>query len=98
MSSQKLRLGDYELDLSYIIRELVERRAKRVLLQLPEGLKRYYVELVEALIQVSGAEVLVDSSPIYGSCLIDQREVAEYDLVVHVGTTRTPSVAIGSIT
>ncbi len=85
MNSPKLRLGDYELDLGYLLRELVERKARRVLVQLPEGLKRYYVELVEVLTQVSGVEVVVDASPIYGSCLIDQREVAGYDLVVHVG-------------
>jgi 2-(3-amino-3-carboxypropyl)histidine synthase len=81
----RLRLGDYELDLGYLLRELVERRARRVLVQLPEGLKRYYVELVDTISRVTGAEVTVDASPTYGSCLVDPTEVSGYDLVVHVG-------------
>jgi len=85
LSSAELRLGDYELDLGYLLRELVERRARRVLVQLPEGLKRYYTKLVDFLSKVSGAEVVADASPIYGSCLIDPAEVSGYDLVVHVG-------------
>jgi len=85
LSSAKLRLGDYELDLGYLLRELEERRARRVLVQLPEGLKRYYAELADALSGASGAEVVADASPTYGSCLVDPAEVSGYDLVAHVG-------------
>jgi 2-(3-amino-3-carboxypropyl)histidine synthase len=95
----KLRLGDYELDIGYLLRELVERRARRVLVQLPEGLKRYYVELVDAISRATGAEVVADASPTYGSCLIDPVEVSGYDLVVHVGHDPYPlsNLTLGNV-
>lgn len=85
MTGEVLLLGDYELDLGSIQRELSSRKVRKVLIQLPEGLKRYYPKLAEYLRERFQVEVYLDAGPTYGSCLLDSGRVGEYDLVLHVG-------------
>lgn len=85
MTSELLTIGDYELKLSEVLRALSELRAKRVLVQLPEGLKRYYTAIADYIRSVADVEVYLDGSPVYGSCLLDLGKTEEYDLVIHVG-------------
>jgi 2-(3-amino-3-carboxypropyl)histidine synthase len=63
--------------------------AELVALQLPEGLKRRALTLVERLEGATGATVLVSADPCYGACdLIDgQLLPLGVELVVHVGHT-----------
>ncbi len=58
-------------------------------LQLPEGLKRRALGLVEELEGATGATVMVSADPCYGACdLVDrQLEPLGVELVVHVGHT-----------
>lgn len=85
MTKEILLLGDYELNLGSVHRELSNRKVRKVLIQLPEGLKRYYPELAEYLRGRFQVEVYLDADPMYGSCLLDHSKIGEYDLVLHVG-------------
>ena len=68
------------------MREVLDRGARLVALQLPEGLKRRALELVDG---IEAATDVVSADPCYGACdLIDgQLEPLGVDLVVHVGHT-----------
>ncbi len=82
------KLGDfYELDITKVIKEIERRKAKKVLLQLPEGVKRFSYDIVNTIKSFIDQEVIidVDANPQFGSCLLDFELVKSYDLVVHIG-------------
>ncbi len=91
MTEEHLLLGDYELRFGGILAELASAGAKRVLLQLPEGLKRYYPAVADYVKARLGSEVHLDAGPVYGSCLAG--EPGGYDLVIHVGHDPYPLYA-----
>lgn len=92
MTGDSLAIGDYELGISEVISVIRRARAKRVLVQLPEGLKRYYPAIAESIRAEADLEVHLDAGPLYGSCLIDRGAAASYDLVVHIGHDPYPLV------
>jgi 2-(3-amino-3-carboxypropyl)histidine synthase len=71
-------------DISDLVRQLKERKAHRVALQFPEGLKRKAAEYTEGL-RSAGFEVLVSGDPCYGACDLALDTLAEADVLVHVG-------------
>jgi len=69
------------------LREEVSRRgAKRVLIQLPEGLKAVGTHLA-ALVEKAGAVAIVSADPCYGACDLATLEAESLgaDLIVHYG-------------
>ena len=73
-------------DAKRLVKRIRERKAKRVLLQVPEGLKMRVTEIAEEL-SASGAEIVVSVEPCYGACDVRDRD-AEFlgcDLLVHIG-------------
>ncbi len=69
-----------------LVKEIKKRKPKRILLQLPEGLKTRVVEMVRNL-QDQGVDVVLSGDPCYGACDIRVREakMVGADLIVHVG-------------
>jgi len=66
--------------------EIARRGAKRVLIQLPEGLKTEGPRLA-AVVEEAGATAIVSADPCYGACdlaLLDA-EVLGVDLIIHFG-------------
>src|SRR4030067_906112 len=74
------------IDYEGMIREIRGRKAKKALLQLPEGLKTQALEIAHAL-EKSGAEILLSAETCYGACDILDREAKSLgcDLIIHVG-------------
>src|SRR4030042_1688788 len=66
--------------------EISKLGAKRVLLQLPEGLKPEGPRLAK-IIEKTGAVPIISADPCYGSCdlAIDEAESLGIDLIVHFG-------------
>lgn len=71
-------------DISDLIRQLKERKARRVALQFPEGLKRQAAACGTAL-RAAGFEVTVSGDPCYGACDLALDTLAYADVLVHVG-------------
>ncbi len=73
-----------------MIKELVEhikeKNPKRILLQLPEGLKTRALEIAKG-IEEEGIEVILSADPCYGACDLRDDEAMQLkcDLLVHVG-------------
>lgn len=68
--------------------EIEKRDAKRVLIQLPEGLKAEGPRLA-TIVEKTGALPVISADPCYGACdlAIQEAEILRADLLVHFGHT-----------
>ena len=78
----------FELEEKRLEREIKKRGARRVLLQLPDGLKSRGLKLAAA-IERAGATAIISGDPCYGACdiAISEARDLEADLIVHYGHT-----------
>jgi len=74
------------IDFDDIIKQLKERNAKTVGIQLPDGLKFKSDEIAEK-IEKAGFEVLLSGSSCYGACDIDTALLDEVDVLIHFAHT-----------
>lgn len=74
------------IQLSEVITELKSRNAKRVAVQLPEGLKRKAAE-ISATLKNEGFEVLVSGDACWGACDLSLDALEWADVLVHIGHT-----------
>jgi len=83
----------YDLEEARLIDEIKKRSSRRVLLQLPEGLKPQAARLADKLQSVTGAEVFVSGDPCYGACDLALHQMKELhaDLLIHVGHAEIPN-------
>ncbi len=78
---------EYDFEESRIIEEINKRNAKKVLLQLPEGLKKDAFRLVEIIKKNTDSDVVVSGSSCWGGCEIaaDEAKKINADLLIHFG-------------
>jgi len=78
----------FELEEERLEEEIKKRGAKRVLLQLPNGLKPKGPRLA-AVIERAGATAIISGDPCYGACdiAVSEAQDLEADLIVHYGHT-----------
>src|SRR3989344_2967341 len=77
----------YDLEENRLIEEIKNRNAKKVLLQLPEGLKKEASRLVNLIENKTDAEVIVSGEPCWGACdiAINEAKSLNADLIVLYG-------------
>jgi len=77
----------FNVDIDAITRAVYDSGAKVVGLQLPEGLKRLALPIVEGIVQATGATIVLSADPCYGACDLvdDQFEPLDVQLIIHVG-------------
>jgi 2-(3-amino-3-carboxypropyl)histidine synthase len=82
----------YELEENKIVDEIKKRECKRVLLQMPEGLKPNGYKLARFLEKEIGVEIFLSGDPCYGACdlALTSKKAVEADLLVHVGHAEIP--------
>jgi 2-(3-amino-3-carboxypropyl)histidine synthase len=82
----------YQLKETGIVNEIKKRDSKRVLLQMPEGLKPYGFKLAKLLEEKTGVEVVLSGDPCYGACdlALSPKKAVDADLLVHVGHAEIP--------
>jgi len=82
----------YQLDEAKIIEEIRKRGSKRILLQMPEGLKPIGFKLARYLENEGGVEVFVSGDPCYGACdlALNPKAHINADLLVHIGHAEIP--------
>jgi len=75
----------YDLEIQRVADEIKTRGARRVLLQLPDGLRPVAISIAEALRKLTNAEVILNGDSCYGACdlALSQAEIIEADLIVH---------------
>ena len=79
----------FDFEEERIKQEITELGAKRVLLQMPEGLKPQAPKLAK-LVEKTGAVAIISADPCYGACdiAVGEAEGLGVDLIVHFGHTR----------
>jgi 2-(3-amino-3-carboxypropyl)histidine synthase len=82
----------FELGKDRILDEIRRRGSKRVLLQMPEGLKPAGFLLAKQLEKESKAEIFVSGDPCYGACdlALYPKKHIDADLLVHLGHAEIP--------
>jgi len=80
----------YDLELERVISKISEMDATRVLLQLPDGMRPFAVQLVSTINKATRASVFLSGDSCYGACDIDiiQARALNVDLIVHYGHTQ----------
>jgi 2-(3-amino-3-carboxypropyl)histidine synthase len=81
---------NYDLEIDRLLDEITRRSAKRVLIQIPDGLKPIASKLSKIIEKETSADVFVSSSACYGACdiAINQARLLGADLIVHYGHTQ----------
>lgn len=78
--------SEYELEFDKVVKKIREKNAKRVLLQLPDGLKNKAKQIQERLQTETGVQILIWAGSNYGACDIPQSiNKLGVDLLVHYG-------------
>lgn len=69
-----------------LITELKKLKPKKVLVQLPEGIKRQAID-ISKIIKSLGIEVIISGETCWGGCCVDskQAELIGVDLIIHFG-------------
>ena len=77
----------HDLAQERVAREIKERNAKRVLIQLPDGLRPTAFTLARTLTEQTGAEIIISGDSCYGACdlALTQAQTIEADLIIHYG-------------
>lgn len=76
-----------KVDFSNAIKTLKKSKAKKVILQIPEGLKPRAIELAAEIEEKAGVKVFVFTDPCFGACdlPLKEKELLKADFIVHVG-------------
>ncbi len=79
----------YNLELDRVVSEIKKREASKVLLQLPDGMRPFALQMVKAIEDATGAVVFLSGDSCYGACDIALTQARELgvDLIVHYGHT-----------
>ena len=83
----------YDFRLNYLLKIIEKGNYRRILLQLPNGLKKYHKYIVDYLSEKHpGIEVYISLSPTYGACDIAEEHARRIgaDLIVHIGHNMYP--------
>ncbi|MBM4237869.1 MAG: diphthamide biosynthesis enzyme Dph2, partial [Euryarchaeota archaeon] len=82
----------YDFKLDEVARWIVEKGARVVALQMPEGLKVYAQSLVAELEARTSAIFLVIADPCYGACDASTTFASHADVLVHFGHAEIPAI------
>ena len=77
----------YDFEEDRLLKELKQRKPKRVLLQVPEGLKKEAVRLAELIQDKAKVQVVVSGELLWGACdiAISEAKIIQADLIVIYG-------------
>lgn len=89
----------YDFDKAGLLRKIQEAKAKRVVLQLPDGLRPHGFDMAKFLELEGGVEVIVSGDPCWGACdlALDQMKKFEADLIVHCGHAEIPPLSVPNV-
>jgi 2-(3-amino-3-carboxypropyl)histidine synthase len=85
----------FNLEEETIIGEVSKRKCRRVLLQVPEGLRPNAFQLARLVESRTSAEAIISADPCYGSCdlALSEASALNADLIVHVGHSKPLDVS-----
>lgn len=86
MEKRTLDEIDYDLELERVAKEIKKQKAKRVLIQVPDGLKPFATSIVAELEKKTKAEILIWGGSCFGACDIPlEAKNLGVDMIVQFG-------------
>ena len=82
-------MATFDFEENYVVKEILKREAKKILLQLPDGLKPNSFRISNLLEKETKATIYVSANPCHGGCdlAIKEAEDLGVDLIVHYAHT-----------
>ena len=82
----------YDIEEEKILQEIRRRGLKRILLQMPEGLKPLGFKLAQLIEGQTDTEVFLAGDPCYGACdlSLNAKRLVEAELLIHIGHAEIP--------
>ena len=89
-----MNINGYQISFEKTIQYINDHKYKNILLQIPEGLKHRFEELVEIIKENTSANVFISADPCYGACDIISNKVSSLgiDLIINIGHLPIPSL------
>jgi 2-(3-amino-3-carboxypropyl)histidine synthase len=77
----------YDLELDKVVQEVERRKCKRLILQMPDGLMKYALQVSSEISRITGAETITSLDTCYGACDLATNAASRLgaDLIVHYG-------------
>ncbi len=85
-----LKLDEFEIDIQPVKKKIKESNAEKVLLQLPDGLRRKSHKIIKEL-ERYGVDVTLWGGTCYGACDLPL-DIGDADLLVHIGHSEIPNL------
>ena len=94
-----MEIPGYSIELEVTIEKIKENNYKRVALQIPEGLKRHILQIVEYLENKTNSNVIVIADPCFGACDLPNHALnnLKVQYVISIGHTPIPNLQKSSI-
>jgi 2-(3-amino-3-carboxypropyl)histidine synthase len=83
-------MEEYNINWNEIRKTLADKKVKKILVQLPEGLKQYYSYILD---QLQGFELVFSGDPCFGACDIPNN-LGGCDLILHFGHSVIPNLRL----
>lgn len=83
---------DYDLELERVVREIKRQKAKRIYIQLADGIKPRAKEIVDFIKKETGAETFIHLESCFGACDIPDVEKLDVDLLIQFGHNEFPAI------
>lgn len=82
-----MKIAGYDIDLEEAVKIINKKNYKKVVLQIPEGLKIHFNKFVEFLEEKTQADVLISANPCFGACDLVSYELKNLgvDFAVQIG-------------
>ncbi|MDD5191603.1 MAG: diphthamide synthesis protein [Candidatus Nanoarchaeia archaeon] len=79
----------YDLELDKIVKAIKQKKAKKVLLQFPDGMKPYSMVIADEIKNKTGCECMIWSGDCFGACDIPNVDnlKPKIDLIIQFGHT-----------
>lgn len=89
-----MNISGYEIDLEEAIRAINKNKYKRVLLQIPEGLKSHSLKIVDFIEENTNTRLIISADPCFGACDIPIINIEDFgiDFIVSIGHTSIPNI------
>jgi len=94
-----LKISGYNIDLEDAVKTINQKKYKKIVLQMPEGLKTHAFRFVDFLEKETKATVIVSADPCFGACDIPYAEIKNLgvDFVIQIGHLPIPNISDFSI-
>ena len=87
-------LSGYDIDLEEAVKKINKNSYKRVLIQIPEGLKTHFKKFVDFIEEKTHTKIIISADPCFGACDIPNFKLGNLsvDFIIQIGHTSISNI------